>query len=200
MTPEATELCASIEHAFGALQYPGDDNIVYDNSGYHLECAAIKKALKARHWRDISFDTLDDMREALCFLSPGGFRFYLPAFMRIAVTDYDRADIIPGIIIRSLTPPTLSDVEERAAFLENFSKQDKGYVKISPEEVRELNAQMLGSFHSGEDLIWFDERVSIFTPEEKKAVRRYVEYMRDFHGNDLEEDAQKALDRYWNRF
>jgi hypothetical protein len=32
------ELTEKIEEAFKNEKYPGDSHIVYDNTGYHLEC------------------------------------------------------------------------------------------------------------------------------------------------------------------
>lgn len=200
MSSEAVELCELIERAFGPMQYPGDDNIVYDNSGYDLECVEIKEALKGKHWRDISCDTLDQLRQSLGFLSPQGFRFYLPAFLRITVTDYRRADVIPDMIMVTLTPPRLSDIEERQAKLVKFEENYLEYAKFSPEEWRQINAPMKEDCRSGEAQRRFDNRVSGFTPEQSMAIRRFLEYMRDVHGNDYAEEAQRALDRYWRRF
>lgn len=69
MTIDPATLSLRIDEAFGNMPYPGDEHIVIDNSGFHLECEKIKSALKGHHWRDISFETLEQLRGALPFLA-----------------------------------------------------------------------------------------------------------------------------------
>src|SRR5215212_2521611 len=101
MSLDPATLCLRIDESFGGMPYPGDARIVLDNSGYHLECEEIKSALRGNHWRNVSFETLDQLRSALAFLSPEGYRFYLPAFMISSIVDFGRADVIPDEVIRT---------------------------------------------------------------------------------------------------
>ena len=46
----AEELRHEIEAAFAETKYPGDDRLVYDNSGDHLECNEVAAALRGKEW------------------------------------------------------------------------------------------------------------------------------------------------------
>src|ERR1051326_6395053 len=111
MAHDPADLKLRIEEAFGEMPYPGHEHLVLCDC---WECKEIKSALKGLHWRDVSFDMLNSLRDALPFLCPEGFRFYLPAFMIISIMDWDRADVIPANVIRHLTPLYASDIDEMA--------------------------------------------------------------------------------------
>src|SRR2546427_667355 len=100
-----------IDEAFSQMPYPGDEHIVYDNSGFYLDCEEIKDALKGLHWRDVPIETLDRLRDFLPLFSPEGYRFYLPAYLRLSIVDFRRADIVPHNVISSLTLPQASDLD-----------------------------------------------------------------------------------------
>src|SRR5579864_9713638 len=89
MALEPAILLQHIDEAFRGMEYPGDENIVMENSALDLESQKIKDLLKGRHWRDLPFEVMDHLRTALPFLTPEAYRFYVPAFMAYSVTDFD---------------------------------------------------------------------------------------------------------------
>lgn len=70
-----------ITAAFQDESYPGDTNIVYDNTGFHLECVEVQNAFKGHRWQEVPDDVLSTERTGLSFMSKDGFKYYLPAFM-----------------------------------------------------------------------------------------------------------------------
>jgi hypothetical protein len=70
MVTDPKSLCLRIDGAFARMPYPGDDHIVYDNTGSHLECEKVKAILKGQHWRNVPFEILERLRSAISFLSP----------------------------------------------------------------------------------------------------------------------------------
>jgi hypothetical protein len=90
MALDPETLCRHIRESFGPMPYPGDDKIV---SGYNSEDKEILRLLKGHHCQEVSWLSLDLLREELILLTPEGFRFYLPAFMLICLLDYYRADV-----------------------------------------------------------------------------------------------------------
>ena len=200
MTLDPSDLRLRIDEAFGEMLYPGDEEIVTHNRGDCWECEDIKNALKGRHWLDVSFESLDNAHEALIFLSPEGFRFYLPAFMIISIMDYYRADVIPGNVIRRLTLPCASDLSD----FEWTRDQIDAYPAMEPfssidwERVKEQIARFYGS-DEGEH--WFFERVSGFNEAQCKVIRQFLEHMRDAHGEDfMNREPETAIERYWHLF
>jgi hypothetical protein len=60
-----TAVVQAIEEAFADAPYPGDENLVSDTSGTHLEAERIKSAFAGLHWRDVPSETLKQNRSAL---------------------------------------------------------------------------------------------------------------------------------------
>lgn len=190
-------LCLHINEKFIEVSYPGDEHIVLDNSGFHLECEEIKDLLRGHHWSNVSFETLEQLRSALPFLSPEGYHFYLPAFMTISIIDFSRADIIPDEIIRSLTLPDPSDIDKTQELAELYPELQP----FSPDEWEELIKTITERYHNGDLEKKFFQYVSKFSFDQCKVIHEFLEYMRDTHGEDFPtQEPDIAIKRYWHRF
>ncbi len=197
MTLEPSALCLRIDESFGGLPYPGDEHIVLDNSGAHLECEEIKSALKGRHWRDVSFEILEELRSALPFLSPEGYRFYLPAFMVFSIADIYRADVIPDEVIRTLTLPHASDIDR----IKELAKGHPEMQPFSSDEWEQILKTLADTYSSGTLERMFFERVSGFTAIQCTLIRQFLEYMQDIHGDQFPNgEPGIAIERYWYQF
>jgi hypothetical protein len=197
MTIDPATLCLRINEGFGKIPYPGDEHIVIDNTGSHLECEKIKGALKDRHWRDVSFETIEQLRTALPFFSPAGYRFYLPAYMVFSVVHFPRAGIIPDEVIRSLTSPSASDID-RVGELADLTPEMQPFASDEWVQILKTVAE---TYRSGEPEKVFFERVSGFAAAQAQVIREFLEYMRDFHGEEFpNREPEIALERYWYEF
>jgi hypothetical protein len=112
----ADRVVAQIERAFADVVYPGDDHLVYDASGYHLEAAEIATAFRGRHWRDVPLATLKRESSGLFFMTPAAYRFYLPAYLIAAIRAYDETDTLPGSVVFSLTAAPAEDPGRAESF------------------------------------------------------------------------------------
>jgi len=101
-TDEARSLVRHIEEAFAQRAYPGDANLVEDVGDEEEE---ILRDMAGKHWRDLSAKFLRLHEDALCFLSPEGFRFFLPGYLIASIVDPSGADIIPENLFVVLFPP-----------------------------------------------------------------------------------------------
>lgn len=198
MTRDPHALCLRINAEFGNTAYPGDEHIVYDNSGTHLECEEIKSALKGRHWHNVPFETLDQLRSALPFLSPEGYRFYLPAFMIIAIIDLRRrADVIPDEVIHTLTLPEASDIDR----IRELAKLHPAMQPFASDEWEEILKKITATYGTGAPERTFFERVSGFSAAQCKVIHEFLEYMRDVHGAEFpNREPEIAIERYWHLF
>jgi hypothetical protein len=196
MALDPATLVLQIDESFGESPYPGDGKIVRDDSGADLESARIREALKGRHWRDVSFETLEQLRSALPFLSAEGYRFYLPAFMAMSIVDFPRAGVIADEIVRSLTPPLPSAVD-RVRELANAHPEMQPF---DAAEWDQLLATMRDTYRAGGPAeSTFFERASGFDSAQSNVIREFLEYMRDVHGDDFpEREPESALERYWS--
>jgi len=103
----ATKLAAlllKLDQAFEGLPIPAEADIVPKASRENLEYEQIRAKFKNRHWHDLSTDDLRNEADSLTLLSPEGFRFFLPAFIRATLLDYNTADLIPDVIVWKFIP------------------------------------------------------------------------------------------------
>jgi hypothetical protein len=77
---DRTELIALIREAFSGTPHPGDDFLPGCKEGRDaLEAVAAFRGYSS--WEDVEVAVLDAHYDALNFLSEGGFRFFLPAYL-----------------------------------------------------------------------------------------------------------------------
>jgi hypothetical protein len=112
----ATDALRAIEHAFAPMQYPGDDNIVYDNSRHNLACASVWDKVSGLHWKDLRVEQIRDTGEDLLFMSPEGLRFFLPAYLRAVLLFPGRFFTLNSDLIQLLT----CEPKSESRFLERF--------------------------------------------------------------------------------
>jgi hypothetical protein len=145
-SPAAESLRREIEGAFANAKNLGDDKLVYDNSGGHLECNEVAAAFRGKHWKEIPLDVLRYHSSGLFFFTPEAYRFYLPAYLIAAALYHDEADTIPGSVVFSLIPPSdARDVQTYHRRMEGFTSSQRNAIKSFLEF---LKAQ-----HPGDDLL-----------------------------------------------
>lgn len=198
MALDPKTLTVRIDNSFGAMSYPGDELIVRDNSGSDLESERVKAALKGRHWRDVSFETLERLRSALPFLSGDGYRFYIPAFMVLSIIDFERAGDIADEVVRSLTMPLPADVERIRELAAEASPALQPFDAPEWDQVMEMVRETFREGGVAEST--FSERVGDFDAAQASVIREFLEYLRDVHGDEFpDSEPETALERYWAR-
>jgi hypothetical protein len=183
---DIVEVLALLDAAFGDLEVPPDDRIVYDNSGHHLECIETRAKFRRRHWRNLSNEDLAGEADSLCFLTPEAFRFYLPAFIRAALLDPLGADLIPDSILSKFARANnLSLTKHNEELLTTFGRL--GF----PEEV---SLDLLAHAHEESDELkaarW--DAVKSLTAAQKHAVLGFVIFLKNHRS---EEYGSEELDR-----
>ena len=113
----AARLVSVIEEAFSEVEYPGDERLVYDSSGKHLECAEVAAALRGRDWRELSVEELRYSPSNLFFMTPEAVHYYLPAYLRASVVSYGEAGGIPDTLLWLLNDPGNSSHDPQVAGL-----------------------------------------------------------------------------------
>jgi hypothetical protein len=189
-----------INSAFQAISYPGDLHIVYDNSGYHLECMEIREAFAGKHWSDLKLETLVYQNSALSFMTPEAFRFYLPAYLSIVINKFDKTDILPDNIVLTLTLPVQSDSLHKLNIIQQHSRNYLHGTNPISNELQEIINQILidEMSNSNQRVHRFFERVSGFNQQQCQAIRYFLEYLSSEKQDDfIHNEPQVAIDRYW---
>jgi hypothetical protein len=144
-----------VEQAFAAREYPGDDRIADSDPRYEsYEGHAISAFHRGKRWQEITLrhlldDYAGDPTACLAFMTPEGWRYYLPAYLVMAL-DWEEADAIGDAVVGALTHPRSRS--------ESFTRvaQDLG---LEPEDVLATHGER------------FEERISGLSAAELQAVR-----------------------------
>ena len=144
--PPAEELRLLVEAAFAETKYPGDNRLVYDDSGHHLECNEVAASFKGKHWKQVPLETLRYHSAGIFFLTPEAYRFYLPAYMLAASLHYDEAGTIPDSVVFILIPP--SDAKD----VPNYRQRLAGFAPTQRMAIRSF-LQFLKAEYPKDDVL-----------------------------------------------
>jgi hypothetical protein len=109
-----------IEDAFADAPRPNDEELL------HQACADdndIKSLYGIPHWREVPDRVVEYEYAALFFLSPAGFRHFLPAYMSYALRHPTTDQPVVGSTVFALTP--MPEEPTRTFSLSKFSLFDR---------------------------------------------------------------------------
>jgi hypothetical protein len=183
---DAASVRSLVESAFAERQYPGDERIGESDPRYpSYEGHAVAAFHRGKTWREITLTHLGeyegDSTACLAFMTPEGWRYYLPAYLLIALRP-DVAGAITDAVVGNLTHPR--------ARAESFT-QVAIDVGLEPEAV------LVGQTER------FVARVSGLTEAELDAARAVLRWLAAFEDAENERfgvavpnDARTALDSW----
>ena len=177
----ADELIESIREAFSHTDHPGDGYLLGSREGDDA-FEAVEAFLGHTDWSAVDPAVLDRHYDALSFLSEGGFRFFLPAFL-IADVKGQLATADPVFPLAGSFHDTTVQVPVGGDVLEK---------SIGKSAL--LNPRRYGAI-TFEDYARY--RLSVFTREEAVAVVAYLEYRRSLPDAVDREDIEAALESFW---
>jgi hypothetical protein len=104
---------ASIRVAFADTVVPGPAEVRNDHCP---ECQETAGRFAGRRWEEITVDTLLLYpKPSIGLLTPGAFRYYLPALMLRCIEAHRALDVLPDAVVAAISPPrakATSRVEE----------------------------------------------------------------------------------------
>lgn len=188
------ELIAEITAAFQAEPYPGDANIVSDNSGSHPDLE-VRDAFRGHRWQAVPDEVLATKRASLSLMSKAGFKYYLPAFLCSPLRD--GGDVANGMstLLSLLKLPTEVD---RAVVAEKIQRYEVAG-KLPQAELEEFLQSQLT--HTNKAINAFIDRAAQFTQAQGRAICHFLIYARDeLSDGVLSAEASLAVQRYWFQF
>jgi hypothetical protein len=176
------QIIEHIRQAFCDTEHPGDGFL----QGSHEGCEpgeSVAPFMGVADWSQLAPAILDANYDALSFLSEGGFRYFLPAYLIADLEELLRT----ADPVFHLTNGFFNKVVKIPAGKRIYEKTIGKSVFVNP--------------HRYGAMTWHDHarcRVSVFTREEAGAIVAYLEYKRDAdpHGLNAEE-INAALDSFW---
>ena len=111
------QAASDIRRAFAEVPRPAPDAIATRTSAFlkyeDEEGRLVERFFAGRDWRDMTFQVIWDGCEspgdaALTFMAPEAFRYFLPAYILIALEEYDISDVTAETAILGLIPDRLN--------------------------------------------------------------------------------------------
>ena len=190
-----TALLTLLDESFGHEPHPGESHIVHNNSGYDLEAVGIREAFKAHTWQTLPAEVLLHEQSALGFLSKTGFKHYLPAYLRLALRQYEAADMIPDNLMLALTLPTEADIVLSALDIRRYGL-DENMPGVDWNDI--LQSRLRNLDQETHDFI---DRYRQFSHTQGRVIYQFLAFMRDEHGPDFQrKEPETAIERYWFQF
>jgi hypothetical protein len=169
----------AIEAAWLDQPYPGDANLAGNNSCCG-EYGYVADFFRGREWRDVTLETLKayegPANACYSFMSGAALRYYLPAFMLIALdeppsgprSDWEASML--DVAVWALNPPRYR------AEVHALEKTLSPSPVSSPESMAKLRE-------------WWDLRMIGFTAAQRQAIVAFLERMHERHGYDEQAEA-----------
>ncbi|MBT8166296.1 MAG: hypothetical protein KJN73_07040 [Acidimicrobiia bacterium] len=170
-----------IRDGFSRTGHPGDGFLQGSREGDDA-FKAVQPFRGTTDWSEVDPAVLDEHSDALSFLSEGGFRFFLPAYLIADVNDeLNTADVVfhlaGGFHNAVVRVPIGDQVVEKQAGRAAF-----------------VNSRRYGAM-TFEDYARF--RLSVFTREEARAIVAYLEHRRSLPDAVDRDHIDAALDLFW---
>ena len=129
---------ATIEAAFADTPRPPDAELLHERCSDDNDIAAL---YGVAHWRELDDATIEREYAALSFLSPAGFRHFIPAYLRFGLRHLDTGAAAVDSTIWSLSPPRYDDPGLQAfteSKLEPLDDRQRAAAVAFLDAVREL--------------------------------------------------------------
>ena len=148
---------AQIEAAFADAPRPSNEDLLHEQC---MDDNDIVQLYPVEHWRDMPDELVESEYAALSFLSPDGFRHFIPAYMGFALRRLDSGAAAVDSTIWSLSPVVYDDPglkEFVVSKLSTLTEPQRGAVIAFLEAVREQGDEYVAE-HAGSALAWWRER------------------------------------------
>ena len=148
---------AQIEDAFADAPRPSNEALLHEQC---MDDSDLVHLYPVEHWRDMPDELVESEYAALAFLSPDGFRHFIPAYMGFALRRLDSGAAAVDSTIWSLAPVFYEDDALKEFTVSKFATlgdDQRAAVIAFLEAVRDLGDEYVAE-HAGNALTWWRER------------------------------------------
>ncbi len=188
----ATDVLRIIEEVWREIPYPGEERLIprpkQPKGACRDEHDYVADFFAGKHWRDLDKAAIIQGYEGppdacLTFMAPEAYRYFLPAFMKMAVLEYEPGDTMCQAALSSLVPPSFDPKLYELAKLPGMTDATNPCSEANVKGRR----------------IWWEARVAGFTPEQRGAIVVFLEHLNRTHGRDYAYDSSgpAAALKHW---
>jgi hypothetical protein len=148
---------AQIEAAFADAPRPSNEDLLHERC---MDDNDIVYLYPVAHWRDMPDDLVESEYAALSFLSPDGFRHFIPAYMGFTLRHLGSGAAAVDSTIWSLAPVFYDDADLHdfvISKLSSLTESQREAVIAFLEAIREIGEDYVAD-QAGQALAWWRER------------------------------------------
>lgn len=173
---EQNGVLAAVRAAFPAVPVP---KVVANAPGpLKAEAAAFVRTLQGKDWASV---TLSDLRSDLFGIfriDEKSYRYYLPAYLSLATTDYHSMDFVAETLLQSLASPDYGALTD-----DDLALLRKGWGSSPNAAALDRTLANAGK-NSDMDTAVYESRMKGLSKPQLEAVKLFLDWLRQEHGDD----------------
>ena len=145
---------AQIEEAFADAPRPSNDELLHERC---MDDSDIARLYPVAHWRELPDELVESEYAALSFLSPDGFRHFIPAYMGFTLRHLGSGAAAVDSTIWSLAPVFYEDAglhDFVISKLSSLTESQREAVIAFLEAIREIGDDYVAD-QAGQALAWW---------------------------------------------
>ena len=182
------QMVLEISDCFKETIMPTEDNIIKAECLTIYEAQEVKNAFKNLSWDILKPGLFLKNKAALGYFTDEAFVYYLPAYMKFILSDFELADVLVNTLIDKLTLPAESDIQ--LEYLD-YLKDEMKLVDLN-EYYKTKLAKIDDSIH------WFIKTTALLSARQSHCVFNFLTCLENqFSGYFSNNILHKAIYRYW---
>lgn len=189
--PTPDTALAAIERGWADAEPPPPDAVAGRPGCGHDEYSFVAEYFGERTWREVDLAGLVDdypgpHDACLSFMSPAAFRYFVAAFMVLAIREADALDSVTDAAVHALTPPRYRPEIDALARREHerMAAEDPTLDLAALERASGTSREGVRRLRA-----WWDERVAGFTDPQRAAIVAFLSWATETWGEDLAGEA-----------
>lgn len=185
------ELITEIRNCFQVDTKSSIEHIIRKDCSNIMEANEIKNSFQNFTRETINNQILLENKAALGYLTDDSFIYYLPAYMKLLITEFEKADVIIDSLTGGLTLP--SEIDTDYSYI-NYKMDEQKKVDLE-EYFRSEIKYMDDKIHN------FIKKTALLSYEQSRCVLNFLEYLNANYCEHFEKSLlEKIIKRYWFKF
>ena len=184
--------------AFAGRPRPSSDELLLPDTDTGSEGVRLRAVLGATTSEDLLPNMIrSEVEGRLWMLTPGAFRYFLPAFLTASLDDYSALRTFVAELVTALTKPTAGDIVQALDRVGEIPAE----MGLKSDTLELLRRQQLDWYNSGTPSATFESRVDGLSLAEGAAILRFLRMINDAHSQEFPfQEPRVAIDRHWFRY
>jgi hypothetical protein len=183
-----SQIFLEISECFKGTNVSGEEHLIQNECLNIYEAQEVERAFKKLNWDFVNPEILLKNKAALNYFTDEAFVYYLPAYMKLILSDFEQADVLVDILLDKLTLPAGADIQ--IEYLD-YRKDEMKLVDLREYYITKL-AKIDDHIHG------FIKRTSLLSTRQSHCVLKFLAYLEDhFSGFFANNELRRAINRYW---